>query len=124
MGIDITIYLGPYAECKINARVDDGIVREQVKERLTLPMGDIWRKIMNNKEVHIWLSNITAFPGCFSCDPRTMSVSDILQLLEGRDKYKDIFAFEEFYKKEIEILDKVYGDGKVEIKYGYIHQVH
>lgn len=91
-----------------------------LKESLCVVPGDQYYSYMKKNNIHFWISNRLSFRcltsgDCsdLSCETQPTEITPELISLQ-------IEKFKSHYKKEIDILNDVYGKDNVEIKFGLI----
>lgn len=123
MGLDYSVYLGPYVECKwdINPKPDHWEVREDIGDRMCVPQGDSAHEEMEEHKAHYWVPNVTANPPVpwLEFDPKEHGwISTDVTAKAIDDACKE---FVKFFAPEIAILRKRYPD--VSVKFGLMSYI-
>lgn len=123
MSIDRETYIGPYAECSPCLSLDVDEILKLLKEQLVPPHSGKYEKWSKKNKKHLWISNIRSFGNIilrtlsFDPDETDWIMDEINEDMIPNESYE----FEQFYKKENEVLKEIYGEKNVVIKWGVIH---
>lgn len=127
MGIDYSTHVGPYLACSFDptSPPNQDKVCQLVQEALYPALGDqllLWQKQHN---IHLYLPNRDIVYENDEC--RAVSVQHneaSVHRIDSNIIIEQIWSFSRQFEKEIEVVDSIYGDKNVAVRWGIVHQVH